>query len=72
MLWHRDLTLEGDSLAKKEKYVIKKLLQFEPWMSEAIQDIRFEKRMNTEAEAWRHVIEAGLDKLGKGKSKNED
>ncbi|MEM7069838.1 MAG: hypothetical protein AAF478_13250 [Pseudomonadota bacterium] len=58
-------------MAKKEKFVVKKLLHFEPWMAEKVADIRFEKRMNTEAEAWRYVIERGLAAIEGEATKNE-
>lgn len=51
-------------MAKKEKYVVKKLLHFEPWMVDAVADIRFEERLNTEAEAFRLLITEALSRRG--------
>lgn len=52
-------------MARTERYVVKKLLHFEPWMADAVADVRFEQRLNTEADAFRYLIREGLKSLGK-------
>jgi hypothetical protein len=52
-------------MARQATLTAKKLLSLEPDMVRAIEDFRFEARINSESEAIRRLIEVGLEAVQK-------
>jgi hypothetical protein len=61
-------------MARPAEFPVKKLIAITPEVAKAIEDYRFDKRLKTEAEAMRRLIEAGLraEKAAPSSSSNSD